>query len=386
MRKELQDRLDRIRKARNAVSSSDFIQVQQSDLYDWNRGLRAVLSTIAFMQATKENPNYPKDSPWKDDYVGWCYASQAYLARRVGGSERQLRRDIARMEKDGAITVREWTDSNGRPHCEYHVNEDVVQAHKRPDDKEAPRPKRSSREYKANKGSFSKGNQPLKEHSSPAENSECHRTSQPPPQDISAVDHRSSEPLSHRTSQTPATAEMTVKGVDSRGLPFSPFPQDGRQLVPAAPELGAAAPVDVKKNIEPSKGSWADRNRPEGQVTKGEKKPLPNWRCYEELFRGCVDKQGNWLGGRLPLCRRCKNILPPQEHHDCPGFRYGELEDTYLPLAPAGTEAFDGPPRKRPNVDYQTFDDFDEPEEDDLSGYKDFDDDHLPRAAAREEL
>jgi hypothetical protein len=371
MRKELQDKLDAIRKQQNMVAASDFLQVGMSDLYDFNMGLRATLKEIAFMQATKENPNYLKDSPFKDDQIGWCYASQAYLAKRVGGSERQVRRHIAQLEEDGVIKVREWTDSNGYPHCEYHVNEDVVQAHQRPDDKEAPRPKRSGREYRANKGSFSKENQPL-----------SHRTSQPQPRDMSAVGRRTAQPLSRRTSQTSATAEMTVKGVVSRGLPLSSFDEDDEQFVPASPELDAAAAlVDGEEpRTAQSLGARQDQKqtRPVGTITKGERKPLPNRLCYPELYAQWQKKRG-----RIPSCKRCKEILFWEEHHDCPGFREHEYGPILGPVAPKGAEVFDGPPRRKYLT---TFDDCDDPEEDTLEGYEDFDDDHPAKEAMREEL
>ena len=136
--------------------------------------------------------------------------------------------------------------------------------------------------------------------------------------------------------------------------------QHGEQPVPAAPGLDAAgASVKKKKSAEPSRGSWADQNRPEGQITKGEKKPLPNRLCYPELFKGRIGPKGEWLGGKVPKCKRCEGNLFPEENHECPGF---------IPKFP--TE-----PKKR----MVTFDDYDEPEED-------FDDDHLAKAATREEL
>ena len=362
MRKELQDRLDKIRKAQNMVAASDYIQVQMSDLYDLNPGVRATLTTIAFMQATKVNPNYPEDSPFREDQLGWCYASQAYLAKRVGKSERQVRRDIARFKRDGVVKVRQWRDSNKALHDEYHVDEDVVQKRQRKEDE--PRPARSSRDYSAheNKGAFKKGEDARRNHG----------TSHAEAQDISRRDHRTCDAETMGHLSRGVLRETSHEGVDLQGVAFSPFPQDEEQFVPAPPGLQAAA-LDGKKNIEPSKGSWADRNRPEGAVTKGERKPLPNRLCYPELYAAWKKR-----GGRIPSCKRCKHILHWEEHHDCPGFRFGELDEGYLPIAPAGTEAFE--PRKRT---YQTFD---EPEEDDLSGYEDWDDDHLARAATREEL
>jgi hypothetical protein len=46
----------------------------------------------------------------------------------------------------------------------------------------------------------------------------------------------------------------------------------------------------------------------------------PNWICYPEVFRDRVDENGNWLGGKVPPCIKCKGLLHPNEHHICPGY------------------------------------------------------------------
>jgi hypothetical protein len=46
----------------------------------------------------------------------------------------------------------------------------------------------------------------------------------------------------------------------------------------------------------------------------------PNWICYPEVFNGRVDENGNWLGGKVPRCIKCKGLLHPNEHHVCPGY------------------------------------------------------------------
>jgi hypothetical protein len=50
-------------------------------------------------------------------------------------------------------------------------------------------------------------------------------------------------------------------------------------------------------------------------------RPVPNYLCYPEAFKGRVDENGNWLGGLLPKCRVCEDILPPKENHVCSGFK-----------------------------------------------------------------
>ncbi len=163
MNKELQEKLNRIRKSQNRKVMSEYIRIQESDLYDY-QPCRATLTTIAFLQVNDEKAHTPPDSPFAGDYVGWCWMSQAKLALRVGKSEPQVQRDIAKFKKDGVIQVRQWRDSNQALHNEYHVIEDVVTAHQRKEGE--PRPARSNRNYKdyENKGAFKKGTDPRRDH------------------------------------------------------------------------------------------------------------------------------------------------------------------------------------------------------------------------------
>lgn len=51
---------------------------------------------------------------------------------------------------------------------------------------------------------------------------------------------------------------------------------------------------------------------------------MPNHITYRDVvfFVGKnIDAEGNWLGGKLPKCKKCRARLDPSEHHDCPGFR-----------------------------------------------------------------
>lgn len=60
-------------------------------------------------------------------------------------------------------------------------------------------------------------------------------------------------------------------------------------------------------------------------------KPLPNYLCYREAFKGYDPITGRWHGGRLPRCRRCDVTLQPTENHVCEGFqpRYAEHDQEW---------------------------------------------------------
>jgi hypothetical protein len=72
--------------------------------------------------------------------------------------------------------------------------------------------------------------------------------------------------------------------------------------------------------------------------------PVPNWITYLNIafFVGKnIDANGNWLGGKLPPCRRCKVRLQPNENHVCEGYvpQYMEWTDERRAIAEARREA-----------------------------------------------
>lgn len=216
-----------------------YIRIGMSTLYDYNRGVRATLKEIAYMAVNGDGSfAHPSDERKNVDYEGWCWASQGYLAERVGCSERQVNADIAQFVRDGVIKTRDWTDKYGHRHTEYKVVAAVVDANQRVEGQERRRP--TSRVYGANKGSFSNENQPAK-HATPTPISRMHHDAnksngnskaldlsgepglgeEQKPHEVSAVTHKKSQPLpyetstvTHKKSQPSATAEIAVKDVD----------------------------------------------------------------------------------------------------------------------------------------------------------------------------
>jgi hypothetical protein len=137
-------------------------KIAESSLYDWSSTARFLLTQIAVLAMTDEEDNYPEDAPeeFKQDKIGWCWMAQYKLALRIGKSESQAQRLIARFKKDGVTKIRQWRDDNNTLHDEYQIVESVVDAFQRPSQRrDVERPPRSKRDYKAydNKGGFRKG-------------------------------------------------------------------------------------------------------------------------------------------------------------------------------------------------------------------------------------
>lgn len=300
-----------------------------------------MLKEIAFLQVNDEKTKVPEHSPFKGDYVGWCYASQKYLACRVGCSERWIRDCVSVFEYDGVIETREWTDHLGYPHKEYHVIEDVVTAHQRQEDyleENRDRPRRGGNKT-ANKGSFKKGNK-----------ARSHRNSQPLPQEQSAVSHRNGQPNAIGTASRNAigslsrngTADSSVKDVCIQdeapvaSLPARPAGSSSVRASTARVEASAAVRRDGQGGSASASSSKTQNPNGNGSktgtVTSGTRKPLPNKLCYPEAFRHCYDKNGVWIPGtRVPRCKRCDANLHPNENHVCEGYvpqlPFGDMED-----------------------------------------------------------
>jgi len=70
-------------------------------------------------------------------------------------------------------------------------------------------------------------------------------------------------------------------------------------------------------------------------------RPVPNYICYPEAFKGYDPKTGRWHGGRLPKCRVCECTLQPTENHVCDGFtpKYVEHDEEWHERMEARREA-----------------------------------------------
>jgi hypothetical protein len=319
---------ERVRKSRNREVMSEFIRVGQSDLYDYEPVRRAVLKEIAFMQVHDEKTKIPKNTPFKGQYEGWCYASQRFLANRAGTTEGYVRNCVKLMEDDGVITTRLWHDPMGYPHQEYHVQEEVVTAHQRPEgymEYERKEPRRGGNKQ-ANKGSFQLGNKVR----ATAHDSRSQRTPQP-----TATAHGSRNPP-HSTAVAPphtAADSETAAGCDKyvvgsgglnhqgvSGLEGTTTASEEASAPSALRAGGGRAPSGVG-TVTPNQNLKTPNvmDKPKGT---GVKEPLPNRLCYPEAFKG-------WMPGmRVPKCKRCQGLLHPNENHVCEGYepKYATLD------------------------------------------------------------
>jgi hypothetical protein len=330
--------LELVRKSKNREVMSDFIRIGTSDLYDYDVNRRAVLREIAFLQQNNESKKTPEDSPFAHDYVGWCWASQRYIAARVGTVDDYVSDCVKLFEKDGVIRVREWNDSFGYPHSEYQIISEAVEARQRPVGwiKEKRKRPRRGGNTTANKGSFKLGNKAAARKTQPS--------SQPFPSEFTAVIHPGSQPLpSESAAVLPSkftavsdTAASPSKGVDHTGgspsvasllQPLGGFDLGGdatasntASSAPPAADAGlerqsALVAANTKAKPEEANGSLPEQNqRPKGKVVKGDVKPLPNRLCYPDTFK-------DWKPGmRVPRCKKCGDSLQPNENHVCPGY------------------------------------------------------------------
>lgn len=155
-----QQKRNRLRKEfakKNQKSIS--VKVQEMEYADWNPTTRMTLLVIALGQRVNEDAYVPEECPLQgDDILGWCDMAQWRIALRVGKCERQIRRVIAKLEKDGILEIKRWEDTNHTHHDLYRVIESKLDELQRPEQTEnVPRPSRYKADRKATPGSFKTG-------------------------------------------------------------------------------------------------------------------------------------------------------------------------------------------------------------------------------------
>lgn len=93
----------------------EYLESCNSTLYDGNPKCKALLQRIASLMRAKEKP------------VGWCTASQEYLALTTGWSVSSVQRSIREMKADGVLIVRTFRDPRtGFTYNNYRVDPEVV--------------------------------------------------------------------------------------------------------------------------------------------------------------------------------------------------------------------------------------------------------------------
>lgn len=355
--------IERIRKAKNRLVSSDVLRVYNSDLYDFQPVRRAILLAITFLQVKDEDVKVPEESPYKGNYTGWCYASQKFLAFRAGTTEPVVYQTIKLFKKDDVVKERIWWDSMGYPHAEYHVVEDVVTAHQRPEGfmehDRSKQPRRGGNE-KANAASFKPGWKAAKTNLVGSHD-------QPNPQPSASL-IGSHEPTKSTATSQPNLLPLTdgcelgegglslggkvLEGFSSsssatvRSLASAASPSADAELVSA----DAAGEQEEKQKTSKANGSNADRfddsslgqrredfagrhtaipkRTPQPELAgkhTAPKKSLTN----KDTYRWLYDEWKAAGGGRVPHCKRCDARLDWDEAaHVCPGFvpRFGETD------------------------------------------------------------
>lgn len=160
-----QQKRNRLRKefaAKNQKSVS--IKVQEMEYEDWNPTARMTLLVIALGQRVNEDAYVPEECPLQmPEILGWCDFAEWRIALRVGATVDGVQKIIIRLEEDGYLEIKRWTDNNNTPHNLYRVIESKLDENQRKEQKAtAERPPRykKSRKGKKNAGMFSTINQP----------------------------------------------------------------------------------------------------------------------------------------------------------------------------------------------------------------------------------
>jgi hypothetical protein len=96
-----------------------FIRVAESRIYHGKALHKALLKEVIFLRLHdlhESDTRIPKGTPWSADYrknEGWCYASQKYLANRVGSKDPSYVGEVLReIEADGFLRSRSYAIPN----------------------------------------------------------------------------------------------------------------------------------------------------------------------------------------------------------------------------------------------------------------------------------
>jgi hypothetical protein len=116
-RKSLDKHSDRVvaKQGRGDKPLSLFIRVAESRIYEGKPIHKALLKEVIFLRMTdlhEQDLRIPKNTPWSSDYLkyeGWTYASQKYLANRIGSTAHtHVNRVLKQIEEDGLLKSRSY--------------------------------------------------------------------------------------------------------------------------------------------------------------------------------------------------------------------------------------------------------------------------------------
>ena len=87
---------------------------------------RQILARMAELAASEE-PTKPRN-PQYETYIGWCWVSQATLAREIGCPIRRIERNVKRIREDGWFAEeRTYRDKEGHKHTEYRLDFEKIE-------------------------------------------------------------------------------------------------------------------------------------------------------------------------------------------------------------------------------------------------------------------
>jgi hypothetical protein len=141
------------------------VKVQEMEYADWNPTARMTLLVIALGQRSNEESYVREECPLQmPEILGWCDFAEWRIALRVGATVDGIQKIIIRLEEDGYLEIKRWTDSNNTLHNLYRVIESKLDEVQRKEQTakaaRPPRYKKSRKGMKRNAGMFSTANQP----------------------------------------------------------------------------------------------------------------------------------------------------------------------------------------------------------------------------------
>jgi hypothetical protein len=116
------------------VKVSLYIRISESRLYNGKHIHKAMLKELAFLRTQglhEADIRIPQGTPWSNDYrkyEGWVWASQKYLANRIGASREQANRVLRDLSNDELVRTRKYRGRDGSWHKQYFLDETAINA------------------------------------------------------------------------------------------------------------------------------------------------------------------------------------------------------------------------------------------------------------------
>jgi hypothetical protein len=106
-----------------------YINVRDSDLYEYKGFAKPILMTIAHLIISEPRENEQgKVIGERDPDAGWCIAGEDYIAAALGCSPDTVSKNVVQIKQDGWLEIETWRTGHGHLRNKYRIPADKLKA------------------------------------------------------------------------------------------------------------------------------------------------------------------------------------------------------------------------------------------------------------------